>query len=248
MLELVQEVLAADPQNAKAKALLDLSAIKLSKRKLYKKIAGTQPSPPPSNGSTVTNTSSAPPDSPNTRESLAENSGAEPDSQFSLPNPHSRVIEPLPRRRRGLPESDGSAAGLDEGKNHFGAGRPAEEHGRHASRLEGRLSGKDWLTNADACFTVATRTCEASDCRECMPIRPQVCSDHSPQVSTQQHCRVEQHERAVLKANRDFLPGSLDELFEAKREKPAVLPQVEPRPPVVTTGNTARRCSRLPRL
>ena len=50
----------------------------------------------------------------------------------------------------------------------------------------------------------------------------------------------EQHERAVLKANRDFLPGSLDELFEAKREKPAVLPQVEPRPPVVTTGNTVQ--------
>ena len=41
--ELVQEVLAADPQNPKAKALLDLSAIKLSKRKLYKTIAGTQP-------------------------------------------------------------------------------------------------------------------------------------------------------------------------------------------------------------
>jgi hypothetical protein len=37
--ELVQQVLAADPQNSKAKALLELSSIKLSKRRLYKKIA-----------------------------------------------------------------------------------------------------------------------------------------------------------------------------------------------------------------
>jgi len=42
--DLVQEVLGADPQNSKAKALLDLSSIKLSKRKLYKKIAEDPPS------------------------------------------------------------------------------------------------------------------------------------------------------------------------------------------------------------
>ncbi len=41
--ELVQEVLAADPQNSKAKALLELSSIKLSKRRLYKKIADPDP-------------------------------------------------------------------------------------------------------------------------------------------------------------------------------------------------------------
>ena len=40
--ELVLEVLTVAPQNSKARALLDLSSIKLSKRKLYKKIAEPQ--------------------------------------------------------------------------------------------------------------------------------------------------------------------------------------------------------------
>jgi hypothetical protein len=40
--ELVQQVLKADPQNSKAKALLELTAIKLSRRKLYKKIVSPQ--------------------------------------------------------------------------------------------------------------------------------------------------------------------------------------------------------------
>src|SRR5512134_574425 len=48
--ELVQEVLAADPRNSKAKALLDLSSIKLSKRRLYKKIAEPQPPASPPSG------------------------------------------------------------------------------------------------------------------------------------------------------------------------------------------------------
>ena len=34
----VQEVLAIDPYNSKARALLELTSIKLSKRKLYKKM------------------------------------------------------------------------------------------------------------------------------------------------------------------------------------------------------------------
>jgi hypothetical protein len=40
--ELVQQILKADPQNSKAKALLELTAIKLSRRKLYKKIVSPQ--------------------------------------------------------------------------------------------------------------------------------------------------------------------------------------------------------------
>jgi hypothetical protein len=40
--ELVRQVLKADPQNSKAKALLDLTAIKLSRRKLYQKIVSPQ--------------------------------------------------------------------------------------------------------------------------------------------------------------------------------------------------------------
>jgi hypothetical protein len=50
--QVVQEVLAVDPHNSKAKALLELTSIKLSKRKLYKKMVDpNQPSrvqePPP---------------------------------------------------------------------------------------------------------------------------------------------------------------------------------------------------------
>jgi hypothetical protein len=50
--QIVQEVLAADPHSSKAKALLELTSIKLSKRKLYKKMVDpTQPArsvePPP---------------------------------------------------------------------------------------------------------------------------------------------------------------------------------------------------------
>src|SRR5262249_51516716 len=48
--DLVQEVLTADPQNSKAKALLNLSAKKLSKQKLYKKIAEEPTSPSPAGG------------------------------------------------------------------------------------------------------------------------------------------------------------------------------------------------------
>lgn len=44
----VQEVLAIDPYNSKAKALLELTSIKLSKRKLYKKMVDSEePSPVP---------------------------------------------------------------------------------------------------------------------------------------------------------------------------------------------------------
>ena len=48
----VQEVLAIDAHNSKAKALLELTSIKLSKRKLYKKMVDPQqpttlPLPPP---------------------------------------------------------------------------------------------------------------------------------------------------------------------------------------------------------
>ena len=235
-LELVREVLAADPQNAKAKALHDLSAIKLSKRKLYKKIAGTQPSPPPSNGSTGTNTSSAPPDSPDTLDAQAE---VENDSQFSLPKPHSRLIEPPPRRRRGLPESDGA---------------PSDSmRERTISALVDLLKNtdatlQDWKSDYQAKTGSPTPTPASVSPHE--PTKAATAENAADSSSGQrsqpsgQHPTTppdEQNERAVLKANRDFLPESLDELFEAKREKPAVLPQVEPRPPVVTTGNTLQR-------
>jgi hypothetical protein len=41
--QLVREILESDPQNSRAKALLDLTTIKLSKKRLYRKIASTTP-------------------------------------------------------------------------------------------------------------------------------------------------------------------------------------------------------------
>ena len=144
-LEFVREVLAADPQNAKAKALHDLSAIKLSKRKLYKKIAGTQPSPQPPNGSAVTNTLLAPPD---LSRQTVENSRAEPDSQFSLPKPHSHVIEPPPRRRRGLPESAGAPPDSMRERTISALVDLLKNKDTTLRRLEGRLSSRDRFADA----------------------------------------------------------------------------------------------------
>jgi tetratricopeptide (TPR) repeat protein len=231
-LELVREVLAADPQNAKAKALHDLSAIKLSKRKLYKKIAGTQPSPPPSNGSAVTNTLLAPP------VSLAEveNSRAEPDSQFSLPEPHPHVIEPPPRRRRGLPES--------------GATSTDSMRERTISALVDLLKNKDttledWKDDYQAETGSPTPPTSAPSPE---PMRPVNTGTSSPRVQpsppVNQHLTTEPSEdqqRAVLKANRDFLPVSLDELFEAKPDKTSRLSPADPQPRLAPAGNIPRK-------
>ena len=69
--QVVQEVLALDPQSSKAKALLELTSIKLSKRKLYRKMVDPQlPSrplaPPPKLESEVVDTARKPPPRANT--------------------------------------------------------------------------------------------------------------------------------------------------------------------------------------
>ena len=233
-LELVREVLAADPQNAKAKALHDLSAIKLSKRRLYKKIAGTQPSPQLPNGSAVTNTLLAPPIS------LAEveNSRVEPDSQFSLPKPHSHVIEPPPRRGRGLPESGGAS--------------PDSMRERTISALVDLLKNKDttledWKDDYQAETGSPTPPTSAPTPEPKRPVNtgtPGSSPRVQPSLPTSQHLTTqpsEDQQRAVLKANRDFLPGSLDDLFEAKPDKASRLPPADPEPPLTPTGNTPRK-------
>ena len=230
-------MLAADPQNAKAKALHDLSAIKLSKRKLYKKIAGRnpllhRPTAPPSP------TLHRLPLTPRTHGSHWREVQVAARRQFPLPNPHSRVIEPRPRRR-GLPESDGAP--------------PDSMRERTISALVDLLKNtdatlQDWKGDYQSKTGSPTPTPASLSPHE--PAKPATAENAADSSSGMQRSQPsgqhpaalpdEQHERAVLKANRDFLPGSLDELFEAKREKPAVLPQVEPRPPVVATGNTVQ--------
>ncbi len=240
--ELVQEVLAADPQNPKAKALLDLSAIKLSKRKLYKKIAGTEPPAPPSSGSAVSNTSPAPSVSAGIPDSQAavETSRAEPDPQSLLPKPHSSVIEPPPRRSRGLPEP--------------AAAPPDSMRERTISALVDLLKNKDttlqdWKGDHQAETSALTPPPSVPSHEPTKPVTAEGAPSSSSRVQPSQPAHQqpttlpsEQHQRgAVLKANRDFLPGSLDELFEAKIEEAAPPTQVEPQTPAVPTGATSQR-------
>ena len=240
--ELVQEVLAADPQNPKAKALLDLSAIKLSKRKLYKKIAGTEPSAPPLSGSAVSNTSPVPSVSAGIPDSQAavETSRAEPDPQSLLPKPHSSVIEPPPRRSRGLPEP--------------AAAPPDSMRERTISALVDLLKNNDTTLQdwkGDHQVKTGSPTPPPTSVPSYEPRKPVTAEGgrgSSPSVQPSQaghqHPTTlpsEQKQGAVLKANRDFLPGSLDELFEAKPEKAAQLPQVEPQPPTIPTGSTPQK-------
>jgi len=239
--ELVQEVLAADPQNVKAKALLDLSAIKLSKRKLYKKIAGTQPPAAPSSGPAVGNTSPAPSVSPGIQDSQPsiETSRVEPDAQSLLAKPHSSVVEPPPRRSRSLPES--------------AAAPPDSMRERTISALVDLLKNKDttleeWKGDHQAKTGALTPPPSVPSSEPTNPVTAGSAPSSPSRVQPSQPARQqpaklpsEQHQRAVLKANRDFLPGSLDDLFEAKVKEAAPPPKVEPHAPAVPTGTTPQK-------
>jgi hypothetical protein len=58
--EIVMEVLAADPRNPRARALLELASVKLSKKKLYRKMVDPQSAPSPAIGASTAD-SLAPP-------------------------------------------------------------------------------------------------------------------------------------------------------------------------------------------
>ena len=241
--ELVQEVLAADPQNSKAKALLDLSSIKLSKRRLYKKIAEPQaPASLPSSPA-LKNTASTPsvptglPSSP----TALETSRAQPDPLTSPPTSSSIVIEAPPSRgSRGLPES---AASLPQDSMRE----------KTISALVDLLKNKettlqDWqgdrqvstaslplLPSAPPPGTAMPVTVEGppSSFASVQPSQPAV---HQAPPTTSAQSRP-----STLKANRDFLPGSLDELFEAEPAKSVPTPHVEPRPPVAPASVTPQK-------
>ena len=236
---LVQEVLAADPQHSKAKALLELSSIKLSKRRLYKKIAA--PDPP---GSLPTSDLGAtpsipPPDTSSTDPQRAlEGSRANADSVEPISS--SIVIEPPPRRRRrSFPET---SPGLSQDSMRE----------RTISALVDLLKNKestieDWkgssqastLSPMSASPSVAQRepgTPAAAEGQSASD--PNVRSSHpaSPPLPASK-----QPHPPALKANRDFLPGALDDLFETEPVKPAVPPPVEPKPPAPPISVTAQK-------
>jgi hypothetical protein len=241
--ELVQEVLAADPQNSKAKALLDLSSIKLSKRKLYKKIAEPQPPASLPSGPALRNTASTPsvPTGLPSSQPALETSRAQPDPPPSPPTSPSIVIEaPASRRSRGLPES---AASLPQDSMRE----------KTISALVDLLKNKettlqDWQADRQVSTVSPPPLPSPPPPGTAMPVaverppssfasvQPSQPASHQAPPTTSAQPRP-----STLKANRDFLPGSLDELFEAEPAKSVPPPRVEPRPPVVPTSVTRQK-------
>jgi hypothetical protein len=225
---LVQEVLAADPQNSKAKALLELSSIKLSKRRLYKKIAEADTSGSSTGGpdSRVTLSTSTPVTNPTEPQNAVENARTKPDPTEEIAP--SIAIEPPPRRRS-LPQQP--------------PGLPQDSmRERTISALVDLLKNKesaiqDWKGDSQP--------------RQHEPGPPPAAQGKSTSVPGVQSSKPPSHQpplqaskqpRApVLKANRDFLPGSLDDLFETGSAKPAVPPSVEPQPPVPPISVTPQK-------
>ena len=210
--ELVQEVLAADPQNSKAKALLDLSSIKLSKRKLYQKIADPQPQSSLTGSPELRKTAEAP------HLSAGPEPKLEPTSALPGPPPatllsSSTIIEEPPRqgRRGGLPESP-----------------PVPQDSmreRTISALVDLLQNKgatlqDWKDDRQSRTAKPTPTLPLSSSETVAPIA--LPSEPVPSGKPRP---------PVLSANRDFLPGSLNDLFDPDPEEPTPLPRVEPQPP-----------------
>jgi hypothetical protein len=211
--ELVQEVLAADPQNSKAKALLELSSIKLSKRRLYKKIA--DPDPPgslPSPDLRVTPSTPPPAVGPTDLQRDLENSGNNTDA--AEPRSSSVVIERTPRRRHSFPES--SPLSQDSMRE------------RTISALVDLLNNKESTIQAPMSTSpsVSQRepgTFAATDGQSASVPRVRTSQPGSPPLPASK-----QPGSPALKANRDFLPGSLDDLFETEPVKAAVPPPVAP--------------------
>lgn len=233
---LVQEVLAADPQNSKAKALLELSSIKLSKRRLYKKIAEPNtpallPSGPDSRG--TPSTASPTIDSIDPQQGL-ENLQIEPDPDEPISS--SIVIEPPPRRRRGVPDSS--------------QGLPQDSiRERTISALVDLLKNKestiqDWKGDAQSSALSPMPASPSAPQREpATPVAAEGQSTSIPSVRSSQSALPppppsKQPRPPALKANRDFLPGSLDDLFEVEPEEPTAPRRAEPQPRVAPTGVT----------
>ena len=225
---LVQEVLAVAPQNSKAKALLELSSIKLSKRRLYKKIAEADPSGSSAGGPNSTGTLSTPTPAtgPTEPQHAVENARTEPDPTEEIVP--SIVIEPPPRRRS-LPEQ---LPGLPQDSMRE----------RTISALVDLLKNKesttpDWKGDSQPRQHEPGTSPAAQGKSTSVPgaqsSKPQ---SHQPPLQTSKQPRA-----PILKTNRDFLPGSLDDLFETGSAKPAVPPPVEPQPPVPPIGVTPQK-------
>jgi hypothetical protein len=231
---LVQEVLAADPQNSKAKALLELSSIKLSKRRLYKKIAeadtsGLLPSGPDSRG--TLSIASPTIDFIDPQQAL-ENSRIEPDPVEPISS--SIVIEPPPPRRRGVPDPS--------------HGLPQDSiRERTISALVDLLKNKestiqDWKGDAQpSALSPMPASPSALQREPATPVAAEGQSASVPSVRSSQSALQPsplQRRPPALKGNRDFLPGSLDDLFEVEPEKPTAPRRAEPQPPVAPIGVT----------
>ena len=213
---LVHEVLAADPQNSKAKALLELSSIKLSKRKLYKKIAD-----PDSPGSDLGATLSTSPPAHNPRDPQQDLEGSKPNADPAKPISSSVVIDPPPHRRR--PTFTESSPGLSQDSMRE----------RTISALVDLLKNKestvqDWKGSSQTSTLSPTSTSRSVSQREPGTLAATDGQFTSgPPGGSPQPLPASKHPRPpALQANRDFLPGSLDDLFETEPAQPATPPPV----------------------
>ena len=223
---LVQEVLAADPQNSKAKALLELSSIKLSKRRLYKKIA--DPDPPGSlPGADFGATLSTPPPATGPTDPQRDLESSRTNAEAAEPISSSVVIEPPPRPR--LRTSTESSPGLSQDSMRE----------RTISALVDLLKNKestiqDWKGSSQGSTLSPTPTSPSvpqpkpgalaeKDGQSTRVPSARSSQPGSPALPASKHPRP-----PVLKANRDFLPGSLDDLFETEPRQPATPPPVVP--------------------
>jgi len=218
--ELVQEVLAADPQNSKAKALLDLSAIKLSKRKLYKKIADVPSSAPrlaDGKDTSVTTPVRAAASDPRP----ADETSARPEPPPSLSLSRGTTDQPNPRRHRSRTPD-------------LTAGLPQD------SMRERTISALvDLLKNKEATVHDVKAGAKSSRTPPTLPSQPEAplpldppskpeSSELRAQTPALQRPPVSAYplRQPSLEVNRDSLPDSLEELFEAGPKLHAQLPQV----------------------
>jgi len=224
--ELVQQVLAADPQNSRAKALLELSSIKLSKRRLYKKIADPDTLsslPGPDFSATLSTPSSA--TGPTDLQRHLENSRTTADPAESI-SPSVVIEPPQRRRRRTFPESSPELS-QDSMRE------------RTILALVDLLKNKestvqDWKESYPGSTPSPTSkspsvpqpepgTLAATDGQSTSVPSVRSSQPGSPPLPASKHpCPP------ALKANRDFLAGSLDDLFETEPAKPAAPPPVAP--------------------
>ena len=238
--ELVMEVLAADPQNSKAKALHDLAALKLSKRKLYQKMVA----PEDKASAELTSTPARP--GSNTLSSPVEQPSPE-DPIHAAPVESSTAIVDPPTRRRRIPASEHSEASVpvDTMRERTIAAMVEllKEKGKPAA---------GWKEIREAALH-SESSAQTLPSQETEPL-PAAKADENQKVSHQPQIEA--------RAPNDFFSGSLEELFASEKvpspdvmarlqtfspTEPIASPRVQrPSPPLKSQTREPERPNQVP--